>query len=83
VFSVPPKIAKKHANLIPVPDRFYAYAVVLFDLLKSIEGSDGWAEDLRDLIAAYPQIDPAAMGFPQTWQSEPFWNLQAPPSAAP
>lgn len=81
VFSVPPKVAKKHAGLIPTPDRFYAVAVVLHDLLKSIHGGTCWAGRLEQLIGSYPAVDATAMGFPQNWKSEPFWNL--PPATTP
>lgn len=80
VFSIPPKVAKKHRELIPDPDRFYAFAVVLFDLLKSIEGGDGWATRLDDLLEAFPEINPAAMGFPNNWKTEAFWNFPHPAS---
>lgn len=82
VFSVPPKIAKKHKGLISHPDRFYACAVVLFDLLKSIQGGDRWALRLDNLLTDYPEIDPAAMGFPINWKTESFWKLPTsqPPS---
>lgn len=83
VFSVPPKIAKKHKGLISHPDRFYACAVVLFDLLKSIQGGDGWASRLDNLLAAFPEIDPAAMGFPINWKTEAFWNLSPPLPPSP
>lgn len=75
IFSVPPKVAKKHKRMIPQPDRFYASAVVLFDLLKSIQGGDTWAIRLRKLMEDFPEVDPLAMVFPLNWVSEPFWGL--------
>jgi abortive infection bacteriophage resistance protein len=81
VFSVPPKVSKKHKGLITHPDRFYASAVVLFDLLKSIQGGDGWALRLDNLLAAFPEVDPAAMGFSNNWKAEAFWNFPQPPSS--
>lgn len=79
VFSIPPKVAKKHKGMIPQPDRFYAFAVVLFDLLKSIQGGDGWALRLRKLMDEFPEIDPLAMGFPADWHKETFWSLSQSP----
>lgn len=79
-FSVPPKIAKKHKGIIPAPDRFYAFAVVLFDLLKSINCGTEWALRLDSLIARFPEIDPVAMGFPANWKAEPFWDFPPIPS---
>lgn len=82
VFSVPPKVAKKHAKLITVPDKFHAFAMVLFEMLKSIEGGNGWALRLYDLLSENPDIDPLAMGFPVGWNLDPFWNFPARPSSA-
>lgn len=77
VFSVPPKIAKKHKTLIPAPDRFYAFVVVLHELQKSIHSKSPWTSRLRALLINYPEIDPTAMGFPSNWDSTSFWNLNA------
>jgi abortive infection bacteriophage resistance protein len=75
VFSVPPKIAKVHRNLIAKPDRFYAFAVVVFELLKSIAPDTKWGTQLGELLDKYPEVDLAAMGFPSNWKDEVFWNL--------
>ena len=30
--------------------------------------------ELKSLLVSYPQVDPAAMGFPENWISEPLWR---------
>lgn len=75
VFSVPPKILKKHKPLISAPDRFYAFAVVLNELLKAIQGKSAWGCRLRMLLTGYPEINPMAMGFSSDWASNSFWNI--------
>lgn len=39
----------------------------------------GYGDDLKknfkSLLVSYPQVDPAAMGFPKDWDSEPLWRL--------
>lgn len=39
----------------------------------------GYGDDLtknfKSLHVSYPQVDPAAMGFPKDWDSEPLWRL--------
>ena len=31
-------------------------------------------KDIKALLVKYPVIDPAAMGMPKGWQSEPLWQ---------
>jgi abortive infection bacteriophage resistance protein len=76
VFSITPAIAKRHAKILSYAqrDRFYALAVVLFELVKAPAPSTGWHERLKALLASHPNVPLSAMGFPDGWQSEPFWN---------
>lgn len=76
VFSVPPTIAKKHAAFLvhAQRDRFYALAVVLFELIQVTAPGTGWHERLKTLLAVHPGVPSLAMGFPAHWQQEPFWN---------
>ncbi len=70
-------VARKHQSFLKVNDRFYAVAVVLHELMQKIAPTTGWHERLAALLQAHPFADPAALGFPPNWASEPFWN---PPS---
>ncbi len=72
-------IAKRHQPFLKVNDRFYAFAVVIHDLMQRIAPNTGWHERLDALLRNHPFADPAAMGFPANWQSEPFWKLTPPP----
>lgn len=74
VFSIPPKVAKKHRSMVPAPDRFHAFAIVLVELLATMSLDRNWVHRLRVLLAEYPEIDPCAMGFPEDWESIPFWH---------
>ena len=31
-------------------------------------------KDIKELLAKYPVVDPAAMGCPRGWQNEPLWQ---------
>ena len=75
-FSIPPTIAKKHAKFLhhAQKDRFYALAVVLFELTQVTAPGTGWHERLKSLLAAHPTVPLAAMAFPANWSQEPFWN---------
>lgn len=74
-FVIKPVIATRHASFLRANDRCYAMAVVVDDLLRTVAPGTTWAIRLRDLLAAHPFVDPAAMGFPAGWETEKFWNL--------
>ena len=71
-------VAKKHTGFLKVNDRFYALAVVMYDLMQRIAPGTGWGERLADLLDKHPFADPGAMGFPAAWKQEAFWGLSRP-----
>jgi abortive infection bacteriophage resistance protein len=70
------KTARRHQDFLNTTDRFYALAVVLFDLLQRVAPGTRWNENLRDLLAGHPDVPLAPMGFPTNWQTHPFWKFQ-------
>jgi len=78
VFSIPPKVAKKHRGLVTRPDRFHAFAVVIAELLHAIGNDADWVKRFDELWKRYPEIDPVAMGFPSDWRSTDFWKRYFP-----
>ena len=42
--------------------------------LNGIDTQNTFAADLKALLAKYPTVDAAAMGFPQVWAGEPLWR---------
>ena len=68
-------VAKKHAAFLKVNDRFYTFAVVMYDLMQRIAHGTGWHERLAVLLGQHPFVAPIAMGFPPGWKAEPFWGL--------
>jgi abortive infection bacteriophage resistance protein len=60
------------------PSRFYALAVVLFDLLKVVSTGTTWNQRLAGLLDSHAFVDPGAMGFPTNWRAESFWNFPTP-----
>ena len=36
--------------------------------------NNNFKDKLKTLLAAYPNIDTAAMGFPSDWESEDIWK---------
>lgn len=69
-------IANKHQPFLKVNDRFYAFAVVINDLMQRIAPHTRWQQRLQRLLVDHPFIDPTAMGFPAGWETEPFWQLE-------
>ena len=69
-------IAKRHQSFLTTNDRFYAFAVVIHDLMQRIAPQSGWHQRLEKLLLAHPFVDPAAMGFPVGWADEVFWGLR-------
>lgn len=74
-FVIKPMIATRHAKFLKSNDRCYAMAVVVENLLRTVAPGTSWGVRLRDLLVEHPFIDPTAMGFPPSWDAEPFWNL--------
>jgi len=73
-FSIKPPITRRHRPLVSSPDRFYAHAVVLMDMLRHADAETQWQVGLKKLLAVYPEIDTTAMGFPTNWEQEPLWK---------
>ena len=42
--------------------------------LNTINPANTFVKDIKALLAKYPVVDPAAMGFPRGWQNEPLWQ---------
>jgi len=56
------------------PDKIYPQLCCIVYLLHSIDAQNTFAADLKALLAKYPTVDAAAMGFPIHWQQEPLWR---------
>jgi len=65
-------------NFNPAADRnIHNTLIMLGYLLKVISPGTTWLNRLRQLLREYPQANPAAMGFPENWQTLLFWEVQA------
>ena len=56
------------------PDKLYPHLCYIAYWLNSINQTNTFTTDIRTLLSKYPVVDPAAMGFPRGWQSEPLWQ---------
>lgn len=55
--------------------RLYAALSCMVYWLNAIQPDNTFVKDFKTLLAAHPEVDVNAMGFPATWQNEPLWNL--------
>ena len=54
--------------------RLYYRICMIRYLLFSISPRNSFKERLMDLFKAYPTVDKKAMGFPQNWEQDDFWQ---------
>lgn len=57
--------------------RIYFDLCIIKYFLNVISPQNDMTDKLKSLLAAYPDVDTAAMGFPQGWEAEPLWNTPA------
>ena len=55
-------------------NKVYAIACCIAYWLDSMGYGLDFKNELKSLLVSYPQVDPAAMGFPKNWISEPLWR---------
>jgi abortive infection bacteriophage resistance protein len=79
VLPVSPKETSKHKHHFKTRQingrKFYARAIVLYDLLRVISPESLWNHRLKALLEKYPDIPLQRMGFPDNWTDYPFWQL--------
>ncbi|MCH5176554.1 MAG: Abi family protein [Prevotellaceae bacterium] len=54
--------------------RIYFDLCIIKYFLNILSPNNDMTEKLKSLLAAFPDVDIAAMGFPQTWENEPLWQ---------
>lgn len=57
--------------------RIFAVLAILAHLMRIVSPHTAWDQRLSELISEFPQVHLPAMGFPEQWQADPFWNTQA------
>ncbi len=60
--------------LSPLNNKTYFILSMIVYLMNTINSKHTIHIKLKDLLVQYPKIDLRAMGFPDNWQSEPFWK---------
>lgn len=54
-------------------NRLYAQICCLAYLQNAIHPKNNFTIQLKQLLTVYPNVDVAAMGFPEDWDKEPLW----------
>ena len=52
---------------------YYVLSMIVY-LLNTVNPNHTFRQKLENLFRKYPNVDRAAMGFPENWRSEPLWN---------
>lgn len=74
-FTITPKKPDKQLIGEMEPNnKFYAQAVLIQALMRTIAPTSKWAVKLQSLIADYPDIDIEQMGFPKDWSDRAIWK---------
>ncbi|WP_170596170.1 hypothetical protein [Ruegeria arenilitoris] len=57
-------------------ERYLHNTLVMLDyLLSVIAPGNEWRKRVIGLIDSYPLTDPASMGFPANWRTQPTWQV--------
>lgn len=54
--------------------RIFPVLCILNHLMRQVSPHTSWDTRLHELLAEFPEVDLRAMGFPQDWHQDPFWQ---------
>lgn len=76
-FTIRPKIPKAYNALVPEAssNRAYGICVMLHHMMRVIADESEWAVRLRQQVNSSNHVEPADMGFPPDWETQPFWEF--------
>ncbi|MFV9505404.1 MAG: Abi family protein [Oscillochloridaceae bacterium umkhey_bin13] len=63
-----------HTPVATSNDRVFGVLSLLRYLMMQVAPQSRWPQRLANLLAAYPDLPYAAMGFPPNWQEYPLWR---------
>lgn len=73
--AIPSKLKNAWIKNTAVADnKLYIQLCCIAYLLNNILPGNTFTQTLKDLIAAYPNVDTTAMGFPFDWKTEALWQ---------
>ena len=74
--TMPIKMSRPWITLPTDSLKVYFDMCIIKYFLDIISPSNDMLDKMRNLFAAFPEIDKAALGFPKGWQEEPLWQHQ-------
>ena len=73
--AIPAKLKNAWISNTAVADnKLYIQLCCIAYLLNNIHPENTFTQTLKELIAAYPNVDVIAMGFPPDWETESLWQ---------
>lgn len=73
--SIKPPIPQHLRVARPNVHRIQGHLIIMLSMLDVISPQNHWRTRFNGLLSEYDQIDPAAMGFPNNWRDQTFWDL--------
>ena len=73
-YTIKPIQAKQYAAELQDTTRFYAQAVMVEAILKTVSPRTHWGQRLADLLAEHPNVRADRLGFPADWRNRPLWR---------
>ena len=58
-------------------EKLYVHLCCMKYLLNIIQPDNNFTDRLYNLLTAYPNVDPQALGLKTDWQNEPLWRIRA------
>ena len=72
---MPRRVARPWIAQLPVvTNSVFPNLCVIAYWLNVVKPDNTFSNDLKALLAKYPNVDPAAMGFARNWREEPLWR---------
>ncbi|MDP3558421.1 MAG: hypothetical protein Q8T03_13695, partial [Bacteroidota bacterium] len=61
-------------KLVYNPEKISSVLATINYLIKTINPNSSFSVKLKKLISESPEVNIKAMGFPEGWGNDPFWN---------
>lgn len=74
VYTIKPMQANQYADELREGTRFYAQAVAIEVLLKTISPDTQWCQKLATLFSEHPKVQIGRLGFPADWLQRELWR---------
>jgi abortive infection bacteriophage resistance protein len=76
MIPVAPHYPEWHEPVRIGPERVFGILSICKHCLDRIAPQSQWPDRLDQLLASYPEIPIAEMGFPENWQDSPIWKKE-------